>query len=110
MNWIPLKEDSQLDEIIVRSEERPLLIFKHSTRCSISLMVKSRLDKSNLSDKMDCYYLDLLNYRSISNRIASDYKVVHESPQALLIQKGRCVYYEIQHAIYADDINEKTSL
>ena len=98
----------QLDEIVLSSSQKPQLIFKHSTRCSISMVVKSRLEKSEAPENIDFYYLDLLNYRDISNQIASKYNVHHESPQVLLIVNGECVYDEAQMGITMDEIYENS--
>lgn len=69
------------------------LIFKHSTRCSISMMAKRRfeLDWDKLPSDMPLYFLDLIQHRDISNKIAQDFQVHHESPQLLLVKDGECV-------------------
>lgn len=109
MNWIPLTEESQLDEIREKSFLRPQVIFKHSTRCNISSIAMSRLQKEDQPDGMDFYYLDLLKYRSISNKIASDFQVHHESPQIILIKNGEVVYDESHLSIDMDEIREYSS-
>jgi bacillithiol system protein YtxJ len=106
MNWIALTNALQLSELVERSNAKPQLIFKHSTRCSISSMAKNRLDKSVPPADVDCHYLDLISYRSISNQIAQDFSVVHESPQVLLIVKGKCIYDESHSGISIDEIAE----
>jgi bacillithiol system protein YtxJ len=94
IQWIPLNSESQLNDIVEQSNDVPCLIFKHSTTCSISAMAKSRLERSwDFSfDDMKPYYLDLLNFRSISAAIAEKFDVYHESPQILLIRNGQCTY------------------
>ncbi len=106
MNWLPLTSIEQLESIAILSSQKPQLIFKHSTRCSISMVVKSRLEKSAPPEHIDFYYLDLLNYREISNQIASKFSVHHESPQVLLIVNGDCIYDESQMGITMDEIVE----
>lgn len=107
MNWIPLQNEEQLNEIISSSNQTPKVIFKHSTRCSISSMAKNRLDKSNVPEGIDFYYLDLLKYRSISNKIAADFQVPHQSPQILVIQNGKSIYDESHSGITMEDIEEQ---
>ena len=107
MKWIHLDTMGALDSITNDSSQRPQVIFKHSTRCSISIMVKSRLEKSQAPDNIDFHYLDLLNYRDVSNHIAEQFHVHHESPQILLIKNGDCIYSESQHAIFMEDIIEQ---
>ena len=104
MRWIPLLNELQLEEIKTNSDNRPQVIFKHSSRCSVSSMARNRLDKNAFPEGIDFYFLDILNHRNISNRIASDFQVHHESPQVLLINKGTCVYDESHSGIHMDEI------
>ena len=110
MNWIPLNEETQLQEIIQKSENTPQLIFKHSTRCSVSSMAKNRLDKTGLPQGIDFYYLDLIKHRNISNKIANDFEVHHQSPQVLLIRDGKCIYTESHSGIMMDEIVEEAGI
>lgn len=107
MNWIDLADEAQLTAIKQESTEKPVVIFKHSTRCSISAMVKNRLDKAAQPDNIKFYYLDLLQYRNISNKIAEDFQVHHESPQVLLIKNGECIYEESHNGIFMEEIVEQ---
>jgi bacillithiol system protein YtxJ len=95
MNWIPLTASNQLAEIKQQSNEQPVLLFKHSTTCSISKTSLNRLERNWKEEEMKgtkAYYLDLLTYRSISNEIAQLFGVEHQSPQVLIIQKGKSVF------------------
>lgn len=101
VNWIPLTDLSQLDEIVTLSNEKPVVIFKHSTRCSVSRFALKQFESEyDLTDCVDAYFLDLLEYRVISNEIASRFGVYHQSPQLLLIKEGKSVY-DVSHS----DIN-----
>jgi bacillithiol system protein YtxJ len=104
INWIPLTFMGQLDEIVAFSNQKPVVIFKHSTRCSISSMVKSRLERSESPEGVDFYYLDLIQYRPVSNQVAEEFSVWHESPQLLLINKGECTYDESHTGISMDEL------
>jgi bacillithiol system protein YtxJ len=110
LNWIALTAEQQLEDITTQSYTIPQLIFKHSTRCSISSMAKHRLDKAAIPNNAVCHYLDLIAYRQLSNKIAEVYNVHHESPQVLLISKGACVYDESHSGIDIDEINEQLAL
>lgn len=107
MKWIPLTTEDQLEIIKEKSSSNPQVIFKHSTRCGTSSLAKSRLEKGTAPDGIDFYYLDLITYRSISNRVAEEFKVNHESPQVLLIKNGDCVYEESHIGIQMDEIIEQ---
>ncbi len=107
MNWIELTAPQQLTTIKEHSKQKPQVIFKHSTRCSISSVAKNRLEKSTVTDGVDFYFLDLIKYRDISNQIATDFSVYHESPQILLIKNGECLYDESHSGISMDEISEQ---
>ncbi len=91
MNWIPLNNIEQLQAI--KADSGYSVIFKHSTRCSISMMAKKRVDMDldDLPETVKPYFLDLIAHRGISSEIADLFKVHHESPQLLLIKEGECV-------------------
>jgi len=106
MNWIPLKSEEQLTDIITRSATKPQVIFKHSTRCNISSMALNRLEREEATDQADFYYLDLLQYRPISAKIAETFQVEHASPQVILIKNGSCTYDESHMGINMQEILE----
>jgi len=99
--WKPLSSMSQLDEIIETSKTQTVVLFKHSTRCHISRTVLKRFEESfDLAEEQTVfYYLDLLNFREVSNEVASRFQVMHQSPQLLVVKNGVCVahgsHYEI---------------
>jgi bacillithiol system protein YtxJ len=96
MKWIELNSLEQLKTLQDESAQRPVLIFKHSRRCNISRTSLDRLErnwKENEMGNIKPYFLDLLSYREISNNIAEAFQVEHESPQILLIQKGKPVLH-----------------
>jgi bacillithiol system protein YtxJ len=93
INWLQLTDISQLDEIEDASNSKLVLIFKHSTRCSISRMALRQFENEfEANENVLPYYLDLLNHRDISNEIAIKFSVVHQSPQLLIISKERCIH------------------
>jgi bacillithiol system protein YtxJ len=104
MVWTPLQSMHQLDEIL--AGPGPMLLFKHSTRCSISTVALERLNKSTISDRLPAYLLDLLAHREISTAIATRLQVHHESPQVLLVKNGECHYDESHLSITVDEVEE----
>ena len=110
MLWHKLADISRLQDIIDLSEEshiKAVLLFKHSTRCSISSMALNRLESKWKDDeKIPAYYLDLLNYRDISNEIERLFSVEHASPQVLLIKNGTCIYHNSHSGISAGALLE----
>lgn len=105
MEWNQLTAMDQLDLIVSMSEEKAVLIFKHSTRCSISRFALKQFENDfNLEEKINPYFLDLLNYRAISNEIAIRFNVQHQSPQVLLIKNGVVVYDASHSDIVVEDM------
>ncbi len=111
MNYIDLKEKSQLEELVNKSKELPngVLIFKHSTRCAISKMALSRFSRGwdVNQETLPVYYLDLIRFLEVSNKVSEQFGVQHESPQVLLIKDGKCVYTTSHNAISALDVQEQ---
>jgi bacillithiol system protein YtxJ len=93
MKWNHLNSPAQLDLIREESKSNPVLIFKHSARCSVSRVALDRLERKwgVDADRIKPYFLDLLTYREVSNRVANQFNVEHESPQILLIRNGSAV-------------------
>lgn len=110
MNWINLTSQDQLEDIKQKSQQKPQVIFKHSTRCSISSMAKGRLERSSdIPQEADFYYLDLISYRTLSARIAEEFHIHHESPQVLVIRNGKCIFDESHYGINMEDIKEQVA-
>ena len=107
MNWISLTNLEQLESI--GDAEGYSVIFKHSTRCSVSLMAKKRFehDWDAIPESTSVYFLDLISNREVSNTIAQKFSVHHESPQLLLIKNGECIYETSHGEISAEDLAEQ---
>eukprot|EP01136_Pigoraptor_vietnamica_P028703 Opistho-1_new@7657 len=106
MEWINLTDLKQIDDI--KNATGYSVIFKHSTRCSISLMAKRTFeyDKDAIPEGTKLYFLDLISHRDISAYIAETFSVHHESPQALLIKDGECILDSSHSDISAEEIAE----
>ena len=95
MNWNKIETPADLQKIKDESKSKPVMLFKHSTTCSISRTVLDRLErnwKAEDEQGLSPYFLDLLRHRDLSNQIATDFSVHHESPQILIIENGKSVY------------------
>lgn len=102
IEWNALTEAEQLKAISEKSFDKPQLIFKHSTRCGISRMALKQFENElDASIGVDCWMLDLLNYRNISNQIAQDFNIEHQSPQVLMLKNGKVIYSDSHYAISA---------
>ena len=117
MNWIKLESEGQLADLQEKSRNNPVLIFKHSTRCSVSRAALDRLERNWSPEglnEVQPYFLDLITHRAISNRIAEDFHVAHESPQVLIIRNGQSVYdrshFDIDFKSIQQEIKNKSEV
>ena len=110
MNWNQLTSEEGLEALKEASKETPQVIFKHSTRCSISSVAYQRIQKSEQPAGIQFHLLDLIAYRSLSNKIAQDFGVHHESPQVLVIKNGECVYDDSHMGISMRDIIDQAAM
>ena len=101
VDWIPLTSLEQLKEIKEQSHSETIAIFKHSTRCGISRIVLRNFEKSFNKEvnNLKMYYLDLLNYKDVSNETAGVFKITHQSPQLLVIKAGEAVTHASHNSI-----------
>ncbi len=106
--WIELTSIEQLESALESSTSQAILLFKHSTRCSISSMAKSRFENNWNTEIENCdlYYLDLITHRDISNKIAEITGVEHQSPQAIILKNKKVIYEATHSSIDAKDIEK----
>lgn len=111
LNWLPLTESNQLLTIISESKIKPILIFKHSTRCGVSRMALKSFEREFDLPKttVDLYFLDLLKYKGISNEISEKLGVYHQSPQVLLVKNEQVIYHDSHYQISVDAIKKLIS-
>lgn len=110
MNWNRLDSQEILDRLLEESQEKPVVIFKHSTSCSISAMALNRLERSwNDSEMSEVkpYLLDLLSHRDISNAVAGKFGIEHKSPQILVIKNKECIYNDSHMGISYQSLKEE---
>jgi bacillithiol system protein YtxJ len=109
MQWKYITDVNQIDEI--KNQPGYSLIFKHSTRCSVSMMAKRRfeMDWEVIPEDTSLYFLDLISHKNISAEVAEKFQVHHESPQILLIKDGSCVLDASHGDISADEVAELIS-
>lgn len=106
--WQAIETEAQLTAAIEESHQKPVMLFKHSIRCGISEGAKQGLmgDWDIDPNEMAFYYLDLITYRPISNKIAADLGVTHQSPQIILVKNGKAVFDTSHHRISVAEIKK----
>jgi bacillithiol system protein YtxJ len=97
---------AQLDTLVEESKTQTVFIYKHSTRCSISSMAMNRLQREWTAEgnEVKAYYLDLIQFRDISNAIAQKFGVYHESPQVIVLKNAEVVHHDSHMNINFEDI------
>ena len=110
-DWKVLDSIEQLEKVIEASKDKPVVIFKHSTTCGISARAKHGLESEWDFDAndFDFYYLDLLSYRPVSNKVAEVLNVIHQSPQIVVVKNGKAVFNNSHHAISVDSLKKNLS-
>jgi len=107
--WQKIESQEDLNSAIEKSVEKPVVIFKHSTRCIISKTVLRNFENEveNFDvPEVDFYYLDLLSYRDISNAIAEKLNVTHQSPQLILLKNKEAIYNTSHDRITLESIKK----
>ncbi|MBE9491134.1 MAG: bacillithiol system redox-active protein YtxJ [Bacteroidetes bacterium] len=101
--WNRLTTLEQLDDIVKESMDKPVAIFKHSTRCGTSRMALRQFEKqySLVEDSAKLYFLDLIAFREVSNEIAIQFQVLHQSPQLVVVKNGNTVHHSSHYSIDA---------
>ena len=110
-NWKVLDSVQQLEQLIADSHNKPVVIFKHSISCGRSAAVKSHLHDDWVFSEtdMDFYYLDLINHRTVSNAVADQLGIVHQSPQVIVIKGGKVIYDASHFSVGIEALQEAVS-
>ena len=104
MHWIHFTAEDQLQKILVKSQEKPQVIFKYSSGCQFSEVVFQRLQKNCCPGEIDFHFLDQTNYNHISEKISEKFGVPHQCPQILVINEGHCILHESHSEISLESI------
>lgn len=102
----------QLQEALNHTTQKPLLVFKHSTRCPISAGAynefKSYLESSP-SEDVDYGLVYVVENRDVSNAVAESLQLKHESPQVILVKNGEPVWNTSHSKITVSSLREALS-
>ena len=108
MNWKHLTSIVDLDTAIASSENGTVVLFKHSTRCSISRMALKMIesDWDDSLEGVEAYFLNLLDHIDISAAISEKLGIEHQSPQMLILQSGTSVFHANHSSINVADVKK----
>ena len=108
IHWINLNNIEDIEGMIEQSELNTVIVFKHSNRCGISSSVLRRFEKQAgdlIENKSKFYLLNIIEHRNISNEISQKFSIHHESPQLIIIKRGKIVAYDSHYEILNIDIS-----
>ena len=106
MHWIHLTHEDQLQKIVVRSQEKPQVIFKYSSCCNLSETIFQSLQKKRCPQHVDFHFLDLTGHADIAEKVSTIFQVSDLSPQILIIKDGECIFNESHPEICFEQIME----
>ncbi len=95
--WEKMAEPKQMlsiedwKNVLEKSKERPILVFKHSITCPISATAYEQF-LTHETD-IDKYFLIVSEQRPVSNQMADDLDVTHQSPQIFLLEKEQALWH-----------------
>lgn len=112
LEWMDITSGETIESAIEKSFSQPVVIYKHSTRCGLSSVVKSRLERSWSMEPLPatCYFLNLIQYRQLSDNLSNQFQVIHESPQILIIVDGVCIFHDSHMGVNHSAIKQAISL
>ncbi len=88
------EETTHLSDILEKSEHGPVIIFKYSSTCGSSTRLNSSLEQAveNKSVTAPIYKVTVQDQHVLSKKIAEWFEIKHESPQIIIINKGKVTY------------------
>lgn len=111
IDWKNIKTTDQYEDLIQESFNKPLIIFKHSHSCAISSMALTRFEKDiHSTTEINLTIVNVRADRKVSNYIAEQLSVTHESPQLLLIKNGEVLYHASHFNINTEIVLSKLSI
>lgn len=97
-----IKNREELENLFQKSFDAPVILFKHSITCPISIGVYSEVSRANA----DINLVIVQKARNLSNAIAEITNVRHESPQAIVVKQGSVVFHASHYDITAEDLEK----
>lgn len=99
-NFIEVKSNEELNALFEKSNEKPVVLFKHSLTCPISAGVYQEMSGADA----DVNIVVMQHARDVSQEIAIRTGIRHESPQAIVLKNGKPVYHASHYDVTADDV------
>jgi bacillithiol system protein YtxJ len=105
-----LTSPAEVDEVLEKSREIPVLVFKHSTRCPVSAKACRNflafLDGRDGQGSLLPALINVVENRGISLDFSEKTGVAHKSPQAVLLVDGKAVWHDSHWNITGDKLEK----
>ncbi len=105
-NFAPVTDAGALDELVARSHEAPVVLFKHSTTCPISARAHHQMAKLSADVAGQVSLVVVQRARELSRRVAEQTGIRHESPQAIILRNGQAVWSASHFEITAEAVEQ----
>ena len=102
--FVTVSDTAALDELFARSADAPVLLFKHSTTCPISAHAYREMARLDAAATPPVALVVVQRARELSGEIESVTGVRHESPQAIVLRRGKPVYTASHYDITAAEV------
>ncbi|MBO6587117.1 MAG: bacillithiol system redox-active protein YtxJ [Gracilimonas sp.] len=103
-NWKELTSEEDVADVMHTSNEKPQVIYKHSSRCATSYFALKNVESISAEDqlKADFHMVDVISRRPTSMHIAEELEIRHESPQLFVIKDGEVIWSGSHNQIQAE--------
>jgi bacillithiol system protein YtxJ len=105
-NFTPVTEAGELDELLARSHDAPVVLFKHSTTCPISARAHRQMSELSTDVAGRISLLIVQRARELSSRVAEQTGIRHESPQTIILRNGQAVWSASHFDITAEAVTQ----
>ncbi len=104
--WRSINDDDALREIVMASNTKPQVIYKHSTRCATSFFALKNVQRISGEGrkKADFYMVDVIGQRTLSFQVAELLGIHHESPQLIILKDGEVCWHGAHQNVGAEAV------
>ena len=102
----PLQTPEQLEQARERSFGEPVVLYKHSLTCPVSTWAQQQMRQLSREEDPPVYALVVQESRPLSNEIAARLSIRHETPQAIVLYRGRPIFHASHRRVTADRVRE----
>ncbi|WP_277585949.1 bacillithiol system redox-active protein YtxJ [Psychrobacillus antarcticus] len=106
-NYTEITSVDQWKKVLEQSNEKPLVVFKHSTTCPVSAHAYGEF--SSFEKPVDRYLVKVIEHRQVSDEISDDLGIQHQSPQAFVIANGEVVWNASHWKITKKELDKVTA-